>query len=156
VVVDLEGDMYVANRAFGNQGSITKIAGALSGCIDRNKNGTIETSNDANNDGIIDVNSPAEFFGQNDECVLYTVAVGANDTYPRALTIDGKGNAYTSAPTRTRRRTSSTSPRPRRSSPRPTTCRAPPTASSSAATTSTPRRSAAGHARRPAHQLVTP
>ena len=94
VVVDLEGDVYVANRAFGNQGSMTKIAGGLSGCTDRNKNGTIETSNDANKDGIIDVNSPAEFFGQNDECVLYTVAVGANDTYPRALTIDGKGNAY--------------------------------------------------------------
>jgi hypothetical protein len=28
VVVDLEGDVYVANRAFGSQGSISKIAGA--------------------------------------------------------------------------------------------------------------------------------
>ncbi|MBK7829689.1 hypothetical protein [Nannocystis sp.] len=94
VVVDLEGDVYVANRAFGYQGSVTKIAGGDSGCNDRNKNGSIETSNDANNDGIIDVNSPAEFFGQNDECVLYTIPVGVSDTYPRALTIDGKGNAY--------------------------------------------------------------
>jgi len=94
VVVDLEGDVYVANRAFGFQGSISKIGGSPSACTDRNKNGMIDTSNDANNDGIIDVNSAVEFKGQNDECVLYSLAVGATDTYPRALTIDGKGNAY--------------------------------------------------------------
>ena len=43
---------------------------------------------------VIDVTSAVEFKGQNDECVLYTLAIGANDTWPRALTIDGKGNAY--------------------------------------------------------------
>ena len=94
IIIDFDGDMYVANRAFGYQGSFTKIAGAESGCIDRNNNGTIDTSSDANNDGIIDVTNPAEFKGQNDECVLYTHAVGASDTYPRALTLDGQGNAY--------------------------------------------------------------
>ncbi len=94
VVVDLEGDVYVANRAFNFQGSLTKIAGNLSSCIDRNNNGVIDTANDANNDGIIDVNSAVEFKGQNDECVLYTIAIGAVNMLPRALTIDGKGNAY--------------------------------------------------------------
>lgn len=94
IIIDFDGDMYVANRAFGSQGSITKIAGGESACTDRNNNGTIETSSDVNNDGIIDVNSAAEFKGQNDECVLYSLAVGANDTYPRALTLDGQGSAY--------------------------------------------------------------
>jgi len=94
IIVDFDGDMYIANRAFGYQGSISKIAGGEAACVDRNKNGTIETSHDANNDGIIDVNSPAEFKGQNDECVLYSLAVGAYDTYPRALTLDGQGSAY--------------------------------------------------------------
>ncbi len=86
--------MYIANRAFGYQGSISKIAGSESGCLDRNKNGMIDTSSDVNKDGIIDVNSAAEFKGQDDECLLYSMAVGAVDTYPRALTLDGQGNAY--------------------------------------------------------------
>jgi len=94
IIVDFEGDMFIANRAFGYQGSISKIAGGESGCLDRNKNGVIDTSSDANKDGIVDVNDPAEFKGQNDECVLYSMAVGAYDTYPRALTLDGQGSAY--------------------------------------------------------------
>ncbi len=92
--VDFEGDMFIANRAFGYQGSITKIAGAESGCVDRNKNGMIDTSSDVNKDGIIDVGSAAEFKGQDDECLLFSLAVGVPDTYPRALTLDGQGNAY--------------------------------------------------------------
>ena len=94
VIVDFDGDMYVANRAFGFQGSLTKIAGGASACIDRNGNGQIDTSSDVNADGVIDVNSAAEYLAQADECVLYTTAVGAPDTWPRALTLDGKGNAY--------------------------------------------------------------
>ncbi|MBL9100063.1 MAG: hypothetical protein JNL82_03840 [Myxococcales bacterium] len=94
IIVDFDGDMYVANRAFGGQGSITKIAGSLASCIDRNNNGTIETSKDANNDGLIDVNSPAEHMAQTDECVLYTLPIGGVDMLPRALTLDGKGAAY--------------------------------------------------------------
>ena len=94
IIVDFDGDMYVANRAFGYQGSITKIAGQIGSCLDRNNNGQIDTSSDANGDGIVDVNDPNEFKGQADECVLYSMAVGANNTYPRALTLDGKGNAY--------------------------------------------------------------
>jgi hypothetical protein len=91
VSVDFDGDVYVANRAFNHQGSVTKIAGSPASCIDRNGNGTIETSHDANNDGIIDVNNATEFPGVNDECLLYTQAVGATNQWPRALTLDGKG-----------------------------------------------------------------
>jgi hypothetical protein len=94
ITVDFDGDMYVANRAFSYQGSVTKIAGTPATCLDRNNNGTIETSHDANNDGVIDVNNATEFPGQSDECVIYTQAVGANDTWPRALTLDGKGSMW--------------------------------------------------------------
>ena len=44
----------------------------------------IDTANDANNDGIIDVDSAVEFKGQDDECVLYTLSIGVTDTLPRA------------------------------------------------------------------------
>jgi hypothetical protein len=94
IIVDFDGDMYVANRAFGFQGSLTKIAGGASACVDRNNNGQIETSSDVNADGVVDVANPAEYLGQADECILYSTAVGAADTWPRALTLDGKGNAW--------------------------------------------------------------
>ena len=94
--VDLNGDVWVANRAHSNatgQSSVTKIANSLKDCIDRNGNGSIETSSDANNDGIIttdcdDNNLPDngatvcvngqshEFFGLDDECVLFTTNTG--------------------------------------------------------------------------------
>lgn len=102
--VDFNGDMWVANRAFGYQQSVTKIAGELDRCIDRNGNGAIDTSSDVNGDGIIttdcnedniaDDASTAcvnglshEFFGLDDECVLFTVNVGGPDEYARALAL---------------------------------------------------------------------
>lgn len=94
VIIDFDGDVYVANRAFGNQGSLTKIAGDASRCVDRNGNGVIDTSVDADQDGIIDVNDPAEYRGQNDECVLYSMPIGGNNGVPRAITLDGQGFAY--------------------------------------------------------------
>ncbi len=94
VVVDFDGDVYVANRAFGVQGALTKIAGSIGSCIDRNGNGMIETSTDANADGIINHTDPAEFFGQNDECILWSLPVAEPNALLRALTLDGKGNAY--------------------------------------------------------------
>src|SRR5207302_604902 len=59
--VDFNGDAWVANRAHDsppNQSSVTKIANKNNSitdtdCIDRNGNGKIETSFDANGDGII-------------------------------------------------------------------------------------------------------
>ena len=102
--VDFNGDMWVANRAFGRQPSVTKIAGELERCIDRNNNAVIDTSSDLNNDGIITtdcnednlpddaatvcVNGLAhEFYGLDDECVLFTVNYGNIDDYGRALTL---------------------------------------------------------------------
>ncbi|MFZ5445781.1 MAG: hypothetical protein ACOZQL_37660 [Myxococcota bacterium] len=99
--IDLFGDMFVANRGIGKQGSVTKIANDVSSCIDRNGNGTIETSRDLNGDGQISTNradgemiiptdfaNPAEY----DECVLFTrpvggVPPGSNDVGGRALAI---------------------------------------------------------------------
>ena len=46
--VDARGNVYLANRAFGHQGSITKIANLERDCVDINNNGVIETSGDYN------------------------------------------------------------------------------------------------------------
>jgi hypothetical protein len=105
--VDLNGDVWVANRAFGFYGSVTKIAGELGHCVDRNGNGVIETSQDLNgnhridlaNDtngsyGAIPFSDNGEWRGQADECVLFTKRVGANRAYPRGLTIDGDNNVW--------------------------------------------------------------
>lgn len=85
--VDQNFDCYVANRAFGNQGTVTKIAANLANCIDRNGNGRIDTSTDRNGDGRITMSDPTEFFGVNDECILWTVPVGVNNGVPRSLAI---------------------------------------------------------------------
>ncbi len=84
--IDLAGDMWVANRGIGKIGTVTKIANDVASCIDRNGNGTIETSRDINGDGQIstlaadgemiiptDLANPETY----DECVLFTRTVGA-------------------------------------------------------------------------------
>jgi hypothetical protein len=90
--VDQNFDCYVANRAFGNQGTVTKIAADLRRCVDRNANGRIDTSTDRNGDGRISQSDPAEFPGVNDECILWTVPVGGNNGVPRALAIGVAGS----------------------------------------------------------------
>lgn len=102
--VDFNGDMWVANRAFGLQQSVTKIAGELERCIDRNGSGKIDTSADVNGDGIITTdcnedNIPDdaatacsaglahEFYGLDDECVLFTVNFGNVNEYGRSLAL---------------------------------------------------------------------
>lgn len=99
--VDQNFDAYVANRAFGQQGTVTKYANSEINCIDRNNNGVIDTSRDLNGDGAIDTDpAVGEYLGQQDECILWTVAVGANNGVPRALAVglappDGLlGNVY--------------------------------------------------------------
>ena len=89
--IDFHGDAFVANRAFGKQGSVTKYANDVVDCVDRDTSGTIETSTDANGDGMIDPTDPAEFLGEDDECILWTVKVGASGGTPRALAIDAGG-----------------------------------------------------------------
>lgn len=104
--VDLQGNAWVANRNFA---TVVKIALAETDCEDRNGNGVIETSRDANNDGNI---TGAELLDWGkDECVLKetVLAAGKEGTYTpgaftnyssygdegaRALTIDGSGNVW--------------------------------------------------------------
>ena len=44
------GDLWVANRAFCLQGTVTKVAGDLSRCMDKNNDGVLSTSEDLNGD----------------------------------------------------------------------------------------------------------
>lgn len=76
--IDSLGNAYIANRAFWRQGSVTKIAANESYCVDRNMNGFIDTSA-----GGADVKAWNE-----DECVLWTVPVGGDNSRPRAVAID--------------------------------------------------------------------
>src|SRR5690606_10390385 len=86
--VDQNFDAYVANRAFGNQGTVTKFANREEDCVDRNGNGVIDTSRDLNGDGTISLDpADGEFVGVDDECILWTTAVGSADGWPRALAI---------------------------------------------------------------------
>jgi streptogramin lyase len=86
VVIDGNGDAYVANRAFGMQGTVTKIAGDRADCVDRNGNGMIETSTGAGN--VLPYGASAS----SDECVLWNANVGASNAVLRSITID-RGDA---------------------------------------------------------------
>ena len=108
--VDFNFDVWVANRAFGGQASVTKIANSLYNCVDRNGNGVIDTSTDRDGNGIIttDCNGdgtpdnastlctnglPApEFYGLDDECVLLTTNYGVNNQLGRCVCLD-KGSS---------------------------------------------------------------
>ncbi|MFH2010878.1 MAG: MopE-related protein [bacterium] len=91
--VDFNFDVWVANRAFGGQPSVTKIANDESDCIDRNGDGVITTSWDANGDGQINVNDPNEFPGLADECVLFTTNYASANELGRSVCLDA-GDAY--------------------------------------------------------------
>jgi outer membrane protein assembly factor BamB len=92
--VDFSGAVYVANRAFGNQGTVTKIAGFEDDCVDRDGDGEIDTSSDVNGNGQIDRFAPGEYLGQRDECLLWTRNVGGNNSVPRALAVAANGNVW--------------------------------------------------------------
>jgi hypothetical protein len=102
--VDFNGDVWVANRGFGRQGSVTKIANTKSDCIERNGIAGIQTSDDVNQDGIITTDCDGnnlpddastvctggrahEFYGLDDECILFTVNIGQNDALARPLAL---------------------------------------------------------------------
>jgi streptogramin lyase len=95
VAVDTNGDVWIVNRAFNQQGTLSKFSGNLAHCIDRNNNGVIDTSFDKNNDGLIDVTPAAgEYFGQNDECILATIKVGPVNALPRGVAVDKYGKIW--------------------------------------------------------------
>ena len=104
--VDANGDLLIANQASNDQGSVTRIASDLSECVDRNHNGRLDTSRDSNGDGYIqtDCNGDGfaddlasvwaqpcvnklqqEYYGPDDECVLWTTNVFAPSAAVRAL-----------------------------------------------------------------------
>jgi hypothetical protein len=102
--VDFNGDVWVANRAFGYQQSVTKIANSMNDCIERNGIPGIQTSSDVNNDGVITTDCDGnnlpddastvctngrahEFYGLDDECILFTTAYGAPNSYGRPLAL---------------------------------------------------------------------
>jgi streptogramin lyase len=91
--VALDGAVFVANRAFEGQGTVTKIAGDETDCVDRNRDGDIDTSRDSNGNGRID-RAAGEFLGQADECILWTVDVGGINAVPRSLAIDADGDVW--------------------------------------------------------------
>ena len=111
--VDFNGDVWVANRAFGGQSSVTKIANDLTECVDRNGAPGVQTSGDVNGDGTIDTDcnrngvpddladvkaapcangKPQEYYGVDDECILFTSNTNVANQYGRPLAL-GRGAA---------------------------------------------------------------
>jgi len=76
-VVDANGDVYVANRGFSFQGTVTKIAARLEDCVDRNDNGRIDTSF-----------SSTPLGWDQDECILWNVPVDGHNAVLRAIAVD--------------------------------------------------------------------
>ncbi|HEY9205334.1 MAG TPA: hypothetical protein VIO58_05385, partial [Candidatus Methanoperedens sp.] len=102
--VDIDGNVYVANRHF--DGKIVDVIKILAhGGIDRNGNGVIDTSNDTNNNGVID---PSEIYPMNDsnsngtidpneiqdERIAWIKQVGPPNGLGRSLAIDPDGNIW--------------------------------------------------------------
>jgi hypothetical protein len=102
--VDADGNCYVANRHFdGRVVEVVKILAA--GGIDRNGNGVIDTSTDANNNGIIDpaeikpmvdstANTIVDVSEIQDERVAWVARVGAANGLGRSLTIAPDGSIW--------------------------------------------------------------
>jgi hypothetical protein len=93
--VDLNGDVWLANRAFYGMANVTKIANAIQDCVPRSPDGVLKTSSDKNGNGVIDddewirptdPNDPTQY----DDCMLFTTPIGTKDqpSVARALAID--------------------------------------------------------------------
>ena len=112
--VDRSGNVFLANRAFSYQGTVTKIAALTRDCVDVDGDGVIRTSRDVNNNGVIDQADPNEYLGENDECILWTKKptvwgpfeghadgdpepTGEGYFLPRALAIDADGDVWVGA-----------------------------------------------------------
>jgi streptogramin lyase len=101
--IDYHGNCWVGNRAFGTQPSATKIFNDLADCQDRNGDGLKNTSQDLNGNGVIEMGT-AEFLGEADECIAFTVIAGISSVPDyvgaRAIAIDAgiepgdPGNAW--------------------------------------------------------------
>jgi streptogramin lyase len=99
--VDGDDNAFVANRGLCLDGShtrasVTKIAGSLGYCVDRNKNGRIDTSSDLNGDRVIsnEHGKPKEILGQADECLLWTRNYAEKGDLGRSIAIDSDQNLW--------------------------------------------------------------
>ncbi len=84
--IDLYGNVWIANRASGLQGTVTKIANDEIDCRHSLPDGGVRTSRDLNNDGVIETNPAAGEFiipssasnpSTYDDCVLFSTPLGA-------------------------------------------------------------------------------
>ncbi len=82
VAVDWRGDAFVVNREFGGVSTLRKITTDLERCVDRDMSGTIETSTDP----LVALDD--------DECVLFTVPLGATGEVGRTIALDGFGVTF--------------------------------------------------------------
>jgi streptogramin lyase len=89
--VDSKGNAWVGNRG---TNTLVKIAFDEKDCIDKNGNGKIETSDDKNEDGIVDENEMLPF--DEDECIVANIRLGSNSGVKkiRAVCIDKNDNVY--------------------------------------------------------------
>jgi streptogramin lyase len=87
--LDLQGNAYVVGR---NDGRVTKIIARETDCIDRNMNGTIETSRRDAAGNVVQVNTQANPLL--DECVAMSAVI--NPMYPsgRGVATDPSGNVW--------------------------------------------------------------
>ena len=86
--VDLNGDVWVGCRS---DGGVVKIINEKSKCIDKNNNGSIQTSMDKNNSKQIESNEILPY--QQDECVKFVVYPDGN-TVARAAGVDKDNYAW--------------------------------------------------------------
>lgn len=100
ITTDANGDVWIVNRCYnGGQGSLSKFTTTKSHCIDRNGDGQIQTASDLNGDGFVDIDvvdasGQREFYGQNEECILTTIPIGAVNDVPRSVAVDKKGKIW--------------------------------------------------------------
>ncbi|MFT7430750.1 MAG: hypothetical protein ACI971_001209 [Colwellia sp.] len=102
--VDTTGNVYVANRNFSGGRSPDLIKIAIEGGEDRNGNGVIDTSNDANGDCVITADEMLPVIDDGDgilniadfqdERVIWVTQFGDPNDLGRSLCIDPEGNLW--------------------------------------------------------------
>ena len=77
VAVDREGDVWVVSHSPGGQGGLTRVAGSLTRCQDRDEDGAIRTWS----------GEGGAYASEDDECVIASLAVGESGDEPQALAV---------------------------------------------------------------------
>jgi len=103
--VDTEGNCYVANRQFPSDKAADVIKIFTDDWIDRNGNGVLDTSQDTNDNGVIEPSEMLPIVDSNgndkidpneiqDERIAWVVEVGPTNGLGRSLSIDLDGNLW--------------------------------------------------------------